>query len=68
MPSVRNVVESVAKDSLLAISTNPSANALVVLPQTQEDINKAIAGRRCSLVLSPTQENQMVELITKLLK
>ncbi|CAB1105840.1 unnamed protein product [Ectocarpus sp. CCAP 1310/34] len=33
-----------------------------------EEITKAIAGRRCSLVLTPTQENQMVELITKLLK
>ncbi|CAM9343001.1 unnamed protein product, partial [Hapterophycus canaliculatus] len=33
-----------------------------------EEISKAIAGRRCSLVLSPTQEQQMVELITKLLK
>eukprot|EP00752_Nemacystus_decipiens_P008777 g7832.t1 len=33
-----------------------------------EDISKAIAGRRCSLILSPTQEHQMVELITKLLK
>lgn len=34
----------------------------------QEEISKAIAGRRCSLVLSATQEQQMVELITKLLK
>lgn len=34
----------------------------------QEEITKAIAGRRCSLILTPTQESQMVELITKLLK
>ncbi|CAN0114314.1 unnamed protein product [Pylaiella littoralis] len=33
-----------------------------------EDISKAIAGRRCSLVLSPSQNEQMVHLITKLLK
>lgn len=39
-----------------------------VLSLIQEDITKAIAGRRCSLVLTPTQEHQMVELITKLLK
>lgn len=34
----------------------------------QEEISKTVAGRRCSLVLTPTQEQLMVELITKLLK
>ncbi|CAM9947958.1 unnamed protein product [Sphacelaria rigidula] len=32
------------------------------------EISRVIAGRRCSLVLSPAQDLQMVELITKVLK
>lgn len=34
----------------------------------QVDISQAIAGRRCSLVLTADQETQMLELISKMLK
>lgn len=40
----------------------------IMCESNQEEISKAVAGRRCSLVLTPTQDEQMKRLITKLLK
>lgn len=48
--------------------TNPFASPDFPVVDPQEEISRAIAGRRCSLVLTPNQDQLMVELITKMLK